>query len=212
MFKKIFIGGMCVVGLAGCEVGVRSDAYIQAESHLTTKEEVLLEYYYSTYSHKGYDMVLKELTKLRELKPYYNLDTPFCDVVESVTFLDSDINRKSSRSRYSISAQWKERTGKSLPVSCGAEGGLTIVTQASVTQPEVTSQVIDATVTLDNETLLSPLKVRELTTTAKDCLRAKTKLLELTEGGRYLTIGDYESVTKLILDCDNLKLQVELNK
>lgn len=80
------------------------------------------------------------------------------------------------------------------------------------TPSQINEQVVEATVTLKEEALLSPVKVRELTTSAKECNRAKIELLDLTKDGRYLTIDDYESVTKLILDCENLKLQIELNE
>lgn len=85
------------------------------------------------------------------------------------------------------------------------------VTQEDVTKATMIDQVVEDTVTLGGDTLISPSKVRELTLSAKECNRAKVSLLSLTEDGRYLTIEDYQEVTKLILDCENLKLQVELN-
>lgn len=80
------------------------------------------------------------------------------------------------------------------------------------TQVEVNKQVISDTITLKDETLLSPKKIRELTNSVGTCNSAKVKLIMLTDTRKPLTISDYEVVTELIVGCEMDLLREELNK
>lgn len=77
---------------------------------------------------------------------------------------------------------------------------------------QIEEQIIADTITITEETLLSPDKVEELTEAIDECFRAKVAVLSMTENNRYLTIKDYDEVTKLILDCKYDKMRSTINK
>ena len=142
---------------------------------------------------------------------------PFSDMESVVKFYDNSLSCTNERKVTTIQELYKQVYHKELfegGSDIAVEEGKLEIIEPSVTPTEeqINEQIVDSTVTLKNKTLLSPEKVRELTLSAKQCNRAKVSLLSLTENGRYLTVDDYESVTKLILDCENLMMQVELNK
>ena len=101
-----------------------------------------------------------------------------------------------------------------LNEQCGlvSESGTSVSKDIVPTPEQTNQQIIDDTVTIKEETLLSPAKVRELKTSIGECNIAKTKLIMLTDSNRYLTEKDYDVVTKLILDCVYDGLRNEMNK
>lgn len=185
---------------------------------LTDVEKKLLSNYYENHTYYGYDKLLQTVIFLRDVqgKEYTNTSVPFCDALSVLAALESEDDRKAENgsitSGYAISLQWKTFTGEDLETSCG-----NVVQEVEErpyiepTEEQVKEQVIADTVTVEGNTLLSPDKIREVTAAAKDCGRAKNKLLDITESGKLLTVNDYEDVTLLILKCENLKMQVELN-
>ncbi len=208
--KKLLMVCMAVLVLSGCGVEEKTqDRPIDKDrpidivwKYLTPQERgMLVSYYNSGYNGTGYKPIYPIITGLRNVESPANAKAPFCDVVR---MLDSAENGEwdSVKAGHSVLKQWERLSGESLLVSCGVDQ-----------QPLVTSvkPLLEDVVTLDKVELLSPAKVRELRTTASDCLGAKIELLSLTKGGRYLTVNDYEVVTKLILDCENLQLIAELN-
>jgi hypothetical protein len=185
---------------------------------LTPREKGMLNAYYGAgYNGKGYEIVYNTLAGMRSTKNPVNTDAPFCDVVRQLDYVEThntpdDVAWVSTTKGFSLLKQWEILKGEPLIVSCGVEGKVGSATVITPTTTQINTQVVDATVTLNEVALLSPSKVRELTNSAKECNRAKVELLSLTKDNRYLTIDDYESVTKLVLDCENLLMQIELNK
>lgn len=201
----------------------KSESQLEGIIPLLTKvEKDILTTYATKHWNDGdsYEETIRTLKFLRgtQEKSYTNLEVPFCDVVSSIYKFDEKIKEIDSPdgsyvSGLSITGQWKSYTGQELVKSCA--NNVQPVEEVEVETPseeEVRGQILEDTVVLKGKTLLSAEKVREITEAAKDCKRAKNKMLDVTEGGGYLTVNDYEQVNLLILDCVNLQMQIELNK
>lgn len=229
--SRVLLG--TVVGsllLAGCFE--YSSTYRETKPYLIHKEKELLEAYYEEYWDSGYDSTLtairvtRLLTKKGEATEGFSIikesTPPFCDVLPALQQEESTGARKSHKAKKDISGMWFKFKGKTLKQSCdtfnGVEEEVTVKeiisdpTQVVPTEVEKRLQVVQATVQMGGNTILSPTKYRELTLVAKECNRAKIELLSLTTNGRLLTVDDYDSTIKLAVGCEALKMQIELNK
>lgn len=207
---------LSTVTLSGCgspdKLRKVGDLFVKAQPFMSKQEKVMLMAFNSRYNFIGYENLFKTIVEVR--KDTFNISdsavnnpVPFCDVLP---ILEVSEDRWSNNVK-SVTplGQWKKKnTGESLRTSCS---------KAKAMKHKNTNKQNTETITIKDknghsETLLSPAKIREVTQAAKECTRAKVNLLSLTKENRYLTVGDYEAVTKLILDCENLKMQIELNK
>ncbi|CAM0094138.1 hypothetical protein VPHK567_0302 [Vibrio phage K567] len=148
-----------------------------------------------------------------------NSELPFCDVIEGVVKSEKRI-RDSFKG--TLSNQWKTKYGLTLAQQCDYTPPLTKkekialieereidlqLEEAKTSQPKTMNEVVDSV-----NTLLDPHEYDYLIESARECKRAKVKLLSLTNVGQPLTIQDGDDARKLIIECKMHKLEVELNK
>lgn len=210
--NKFMKGLMVVVLSVGMLSGCESDYYEKAKPLMTSTERDMVGVYMEDYTDDGYDNTLKVLILKRSNTPYKNRrNIPFCDVVE--TLLEEENPYRSSYENFdAIARRWEVVKGETLRESCEKASNTTNQNSLAPTQIEVNSQIVADTVTLKDETLLSPKKIRELTDSVGTCNSAKVKLIMLTDTRKPLTISDYEVVTELIVGCEMDLLREELNK
>ena len=227
--KILLIGVFAITTLTGCgdDVSIYNKNtetvfYKELAPLLTKQEKLLLEPIFMkwvelTDRNSIHRDGLRYITMTRNMGSYTK-EIPFCDVVDSFIKQtnDKEYNWNVNYLKVSVLSQWKRMTGSSLKDSCKYEGieDNEIFRESSIipTPEQTNQQIIDDTVTIKEETLLSPAKVRELKTSIGECNIAKTKLIMLTDNNRYLTEKDYDVVTKLILDCEYDGLRNEMNK
>ena len=228
--KTLLIGAFAITTLTGCGETYYSKEYIEAKALMSEQERKLIDYFSAEYSYTSYNRLYRAISVTRvagnetlnengdlieAYKEFEDIDLtkPFCGYAGLITEIEKDWNNTAKE--YSISGQWKDAKGEFLSESCGISKTKAeeVVEDTIKPTPEQTNQqIIDDTVTIKEETLLSPAKVRELKTSIGECNIAKTKLIMLTDNNRYLTEKDYDVVTKLILDCEYDGLRNEMNK
>lgn len=67
-------------------------------------------------------------------------------------------------------------------------------------------------VTVNKKELLSANMYKTLRESVKDCNRAKTKVLDVTQNGGILTVNDYDVIMNEVLKCEAFKLEQELQQ
>ena len=222
--KILLIGTFAITTLTGCEGG-KPDEYKYIEHTLNTSEVLLIKTYYRGVHnrYKDYTLLYSAIAKSRVKFGDNNdlmateTDVPFCDVINELNVVEQTLQTEYQDKRdlsVIINKQWFQRFGITLNEQCGlvSESGTSVSKDIVPTPEQTNQQIIDDTVTIKEETLLSPAKVRELKTSIGECNIAKTKLIMLTDNNRYLTEKDYDVVTKLILDCEYDGLRSEMNK
>ena len=194
---------------------IKDPVYYETYKKKATQEEIIIletlnNVKYNSCSVRGGE-VRKAIANRSSKKPEGSKS--FSDIKSVVLFYDNSLSCGNKVT--TIQQLYKEVYGKDLFVEDNnTSEDITSGEDTEITPSidQIKDQVVESTVTLKEETLLSPAKIRELIDSAKTCNRAKVELLSLTKDVHYLTIDDYEDVTKLILDCENLNLQIELNK
>lgn len=219
ILKVLLLGVVSVGMLSGCG-DASPKLENSARAKMNTTERSLFdtyEDYLKTYKLRG---VLESVRK-RSVKPK-DTDVPFCDVVEPLSLVESQLNINSNYRKFLITEQWKAYKGETLRESCAKANGevKALVTEVVETveerytpvEEEIREQVLDDTISLKRETLLSPEKIRELTNSVGECNTAKVQLIVTMNRGEPLTVNDYEKVSELILGCEMDLLREELNK
>ncbi|AUR86005.1 membrane lipoprotein [Vibrio phage 1.081.O._10N.286.52.C2] len=226
--------------LTGCAAETVEESTIEslvgARPTLSQTEIAMLDKFGVSSFLSRYDSTYEAISKSRikfgqEIIVRSDTEVPFCDVL-SVLLADEDKSGQDDRS-YSLNNQWKASYGITLQEQCrevaqtsAAEYEDALVleqellkaeiaidgTDTVVTKDEVlVANVIEDTVIIDDEALLSPSMVRELRQSITDCNRAKVKLMGIMDQGEPLTTSHYNEVEKLNLQCEMHLLEVEIN-
>ena len=198
---------------------------------MTPQEKTMLDHFSGKYAEDHYHRLFqaikvtrvttsvtknKDGTEVEGYEGYSNIDPtlPFCAYVNLIEEIEG-----SDTTKEIIGMQWLDAKGVTLRSSCGLIVELPVETNIEIkpTPEQTSAQVVDATVTLKdangvNQTLLSAEQVKELTQTIKKCPRAKNYLMPLTGAGKYLTVADYDTATRLNLDCAYVQMENEFNK
>ncbi|ALP47431.1 hypothetical protein phiST2_0128 [Vibrio phage phi-ST2] len=232
--KKSILVAVTVAVLAGC--GERPQLETKKDKKFTTvnavvnkKEREMINYWLADADASNY--LYNPLWTALATRNKYGTNAvrrsddeiPFCDVIASLVEAEDDIRSTYERT---MSNQWRTQYGISLSEQCNydapesleekAQRVEKLEMQAELNQREQNAlsgninnmdDVQDATIEL-----LDPHEYDYLIESARDCNRAKTKLLELTQAGKPLTQADGSEARKLIIECKMHKLEVELNK
>ncbi|BAV80929.1 hypothetical protein [Vibrio phage RYC] len=133
---------------------------------------------------------------------------PFADVEMQVKTSDYVLNmRNKVCSRFStLQGLYKGSTGRDLfSESELVDSEPKIVEEVpvpvEVTEEEVRDQVVEATVTTDKGTFLSPSQILEINEVAKNCDRAKRHISMTLDYGEKLTTEHYNQVQNLSVEC-----------
>ncbi|AGN30314.1 hypothetical protein VPFG_00316 [Vibrio phage nt-1] len=153
-------------------------------------------------------------------------EVPFCDVINTV--LESESQTGLNHKTYSLNNQWTVKYGITLKQQCSqtyaelklatqeqieAELDRVVIEDQEFSKKEIKAEkIIEESVVINEDVLLSPELVRELRGSVKDCNRAKVRLMNVVDAGEALTTKHYDEVKGLVLQCEMLKLEVELNK
>lgn len=212
--KALLVSVTVLLGLSAC------GDYDKTEDYLTNKEKVLLGGYYNKHSPAGYDITLRavRLNRIVSEKGHYTkgyspitaTEPPFCDVINVIESEES-VDRASVKRGTSVLSQWKLFKGESLRESCDKYNKVDTKPTETITQERSAVVPEKDKVIVNEKVLLSPDKYRELSVAAKDCKGAKVKLLMFLDSGELLTEDHYDTITKVVLQCEAFKLHTELN-
>lgn len=150
-------------------------------------------------------MILRKIRR-KESEP------PFCDVQMQLLVSENSIrqrSRKPNLDKVSISAQFFNIFGKSLKKSCLKIGETSQTVAEIPAKVEVVENV--EVVSLDGEEVISAALYDELIGSVGKCRRAGNRVMELTDGNRLLTKGDYTEINRIILNCKNSELNSTVN-
>ncbi|QIW90156.1 hypothetical protein OLCHANIL_00059 [Vibrio phage V05] len=226
------------VAMTGCTDTIDNSATEQLKAAmpvLSQTEKDMLNVFAAPNFLSRYDNMYAEVVKNRVhfgQKPIPRADTevPFCDVIDAVIAAERENNL--TERDYSLSNQWKLKYGITLLEQCNqsdrariemqiakakadaeAAKDRVVIEEQEFSKKEIKAEkIIEDTVVIKDDVLLSPELVRELRGSVKDCNRAKVKLMSVVDAGEQLTTKHYDEVKGLVLQCEMLKLEVELNK
>ena len=195
-----------------------------AKSMTDAEKDMMNVYLGSSWHTSNYDNTFAEIIRKRivfgkDVTVPDATKVPFCDVINNIVADESKSNGL-DRSSASLNNQWISKYGIKLQEQCLISGQLSeinadalIVSKTEVSKENVlVDKILEDTVIVDDQALLSPEKVRELRVSVKDCKRAANKVMNLIEMGEPLTVKHYNDVNAEILKCEMLKLENDLNK
>lgn len=233
--KRAILVALAVATLAGCSKPAptlkdKTDPTFKVvEKVVNAKEREMINYWLADADGSNY--LYKETWRALATRNKYGESAvrrddskiPFCDVIAAIGKSEEGIRNTYERT---FNNQWRSQYGISLNEQCGYvkpesldEAAARIEelelkadlvrreAEAQSTQIKTLNDVNDATVEL-----LDPHEYDYLIESARDCNRAKTKLLTLTQARKPLTQADGSDARKLIIECKMHQLEVELNK
>ncbi|QIW90636.1 UNVERIFIED_ORG: hypothetical protein GCAPEGMB_00289 [Vibrio phage V07] len=230
--KKLVLVAAAAVALAGCgdvpRLETKTDKkFTTVNAVVNKKEREMINYWMADADGSNY-LYNKLWTALATRNKYGSNavrrsddEVPFCDVIVALAKSEEDIRSTYERT---FNNQWRTQYGISLNQQCGytppetleeqAERVEKLEMQADLKKREQQAQSIETLDDVADATteLLDPHEYDYLIESARECNRAKTKLLELTQAGKPLTQADGSDARKLIIECKMHKLEVELNK
>ncbi len=239
MKKLIAIAALAAsVVLTGCTDTIDNAATDQLKAALpvmSQTEKDMLNVFAAPSFLSRYDDMYANVVKQRvhfgqKPVPRANEEVPFCDVIDSV--IAAEREHRMAEKDYSLSGQWKMKYGITLLEQCNQTDRARINAQIAKAQAEAEAakdrvvieeqefskkeikaeKILEDTVVINEDVLLSPELVRELRGSVSDCNRAKVRLMSVVDAGEQLTTKHYDEVKGLVLQCEMLKLEVELNK
>ncbi|QNJ55213.1 hypothetical protein vBValMR11Z_287 [Vibrio phage vB_ValM_R11Z] len=226
------------VAMTGCTDTIdtaSTDRLDAAKPVLSQTEKDMLNVFAAPSFLSRYDNVYVEIVKNRvhfgqDPTPRSDAEVPFCDVIDSV--IAAEREHGMLERDYTLSNQWKLKYGIPLVEQCNKSDRARIAMQIKLAKEEAeeikdrvvieeqefskkeikAEKVIEESVVINEDVLLSPELVRDLRGSVKDCNRAKVKLMSVVDAGEPLTTKHYDEVKGLVLQCEMLKLEVEINK
>jgi len=218
-------GGVALIGVFVLFIGGVIDScsnpdYFETYKDKATQEEIIILetlHKYNSCTVNGAEV--KKAISERSVKRSEG-SASFSDIKSVVLFYDNALKckeRTTTIQRLYKGVYDKELFGEVIPVEDITSVIEEVEKTITPTPEQINEQVVDATVTLkdaegNKQTLLSAEEVIKLTETISKCGRAKDYLMPLTGPGKYLAVKDYETATRLNLDCAYAKMENEFNK
>ncbi|CAL9989650.1 hypothetical protein VPHD480_0327 [Vibrio phage D480] len=240
IMKKLFtaaalIGSLFLVGCNETTDNTDNDLLLNALPAMSKTEKDMLDHLtqsaYLSYHNDTYAEIIRtRITFGRDVTPRPDELVPFCDVIGTVNA--DEKSRDVVGRHFTLNSQWFEKYGITLTTQCNQiqydkeqieQARQRMIEQAKADELEVSNSVVskeavrvekilEDTVIIKDEAVLSPELVRELRQSVTDCNRAKIKLIGIVDSGETLTTTHYDDVQSLVLQCEMHQLEVELNK
>lgn len=205
MFKKILLVSVIGLGLVGC--GDNDGALDSVDwKSKSTQEEIALIYAINgakPNSCKVSRSSIKAAIANRVSKP--SEDTrPFKDI-EAVVKVEESTWKCSTRNT-TMQEFYRQIHNKEL---FHLESNSEVIVKDD---PTYTSSSDPNVVIVDNDKILSPKIIDEITEATTQCFSAKVKMVDIVEDKGYLTTEDYPEIMKLISKCKMNTLKNEIEK
>lgn len=202
MFKKILLAVVLVGGVVGC-----SDTDWKNKA---TQEEVSLISainYNKPNSCNVSRTNIKAAISKRSVKPSEDT-SPFKDIEGIVKIEEANWDcdtRTTTMQEFYLQVYNKELFPKNVEEN-------KIPSENNNNEPTYTSSSDQNVVIVDNNQILSPKIIDEITQATQQCFSAKVKMIDIVEDKGYLTTEDYPEIMKLISKCKMNVLKNEIEK